>query len=88
MMYGFGDDPNPRQESVDLIEDLVMEYIVQLCQEALNTANVSGSKVKIEDFLFVLRKDEKKLRRAEELLYRFDELQRARKAFDTTGENF
>jgi transcription initiation factor TFIID subunit 13 len=44
------------------------------------------SRVRIEDFLFVLRKDEQKLARAEELLFRFDDLQRARKAFDTNDE--
>ena len=26
-MYGFGDDPNPYPESVELLEDLVIQYI-------------------------------------------------------------
>jgi len=30
MMYGFGDDQNPYTESVDLIEDLVHEYITEM----------------------------------------------------------
>ena len=29
MMYGFGDDQNPYTESVDLLEDLVVEYITE-----------------------------------------------------------
>lgn len=29
MMYGFGDDQNPFTESVDLLEDLVIEYIIE-----------------------------------------------------------
>ena len=29
-MYGFGDDQNPYSETVDLIEDLVVEYITEL----------------------------------------------------------
>lgn len=29
MMYGFGDDKNPYTESVDLLEDLVIEYITE-----------------------------------------------------------
>ena len=29
-MYGFGDDQNPYTESVDLIEDLVIEYITEM----------------------------------------------------------
>ena len=30
MMFGFGDDLNPYTESVDLLEDLVMEYITDM----------------------------------------------------------
>lgn len=30
MMFGFGDDQNPYTESVDLIEDLVIEYISEM----------------------------------------------------------
>lgn len=41
--------------------------------------------IKMEDLLFSLRKDQKKQKRAEELLFRFDELLKARKAFDTTA---
>lgn len=30
MMYGFGDDQNPYSESVDMLEDLVVEYITEM----------------------------------------------------------
>ena len=30
MMYGFGDDQNPYTESVDIIEDLVIEFITEM----------------------------------------------------------
>ena len=30
MMYGFGDDQNPYSESVDLLEDLVVEYLTEM----------------------------------------------------------
>ncbi|CAN8018235.1 unnamed protein product [Ixodes persulcatus] len=30
MMYGFGDDQNPYTESVDLLEDLVIEFIIEM----------------------------------------------------------
>ena len=29
-MYGFGDDQNPYSESVDLLEDLVVEYLTEM----------------------------------------------------------
>ncbi|XP_021955993.1 transcription initiation factor TFIID subunit 13 isoform X2 [Folsomia candida] len=37
MMFGLGDDPNPYTESVDLIEDLVVEYIAETTQRAMDT---------------------------------------------------
>ena len=33
MMYGFGDDQNPYTESVDLLEDLVIEFITEMVNE-------------------------------------------------------
>ena len=30
MMHGFGDDPNPYSETVDLVEDLVVEFITEM----------------------------------------------------------
>jgi len=29
-MYGFGDDENPYTESVDILEDLVIEFITEM----------------------------------------------------------
>lgn len=38
MMYGFGDDQNPYTESVDLLEDLVIEFITDMvcCHPVVN----------------------------------------------------
>ena len=33
MMYGFGDDPSPYTESVDLLEDLVIEYVTSMVND-------------------------------------------------------
>lgn len=33
MMYGFGDDPQPYAESVDLLEDLVVQYITDMVRK-------------------------------------------------------
>lgn len=35
MMYGFGDDQNPYTESVDIIEDLVIEFITEMTHKYL-----------------------------------------------------
>lgn len=35
MMYGFGDDQNPYTESVELLEDLVIEFIMDMVRTVL-----------------------------------------------------
>lgn len=39
MMYGFGDDQNPYTESVDLLEDLVVEFIIETTHRLVNPFN-------------------------------------------------
>lgn len=72
MAYGFGDVQEPRQDSIDLLEKISLHYMVTLLQ---NTEKVSlkgenkRTKISLEDLMFILRKDKKKLSRMEELLY-------------------
>ena len=39
MMYGFGDDENPYQESVEVLEDLVIHFIQYMVDFSLNHHN-------------------------------------------------
>lgn len=82
-MYGIGDDPNPLQESVELLDDLVTEYIVDMCHEAAKMAtHARRNKIKVDDFKFALRRDPKKLGRVEELLLMSKVIADARKQFN------
>jgi len=81
MMYGFGDVYNPLPESIDLMEDLVHEYIHEMTIKAMAVASKRG-KLATEDLIFLVRKDKKKYARVKELLSMYEELKRARKAFD------
>ncbi|XP_046370952.2 transcription initiation factor TFIID subunit 13-like [Haliotis rufescens] len=80
MMYGFGDDQNPYTESVDLLEDLVIEYIPEMTKKAMETGR--PGRIQVEDIIFLIRKDPKKYSRVKELLLMSEELRKARKAFD------
>ncbi|KAF8430196.1 transcription initiation factor IID, 18kDa subunit [Tirmania nivea] len=83
LMYGIGDDPNPLQESVELLDDLVTEYIVDMCHEAAKMAtHARRNKIKVDDFKFALRRDPKKLGRVEELLLMSKVIADARKQFN------
>ncbi|KAF7281712.1 TATA-box binding protein associated factor 13 [Rhynchophorus ferrugineus] len=80
MMYGFGDDQNPYTESVDIIEDIVIEFITEMTQKAMEIGRTG--RVQVEDIVFLVRKDPRKYARVKDLLTMNEELKRARKAFD------
>ncbi|XP_075223504.1 TATA-box binding protein associated factor 13 isoform X1 [Lycorma delicatula] len=80
MMYGFGDDQNPYTESVDLLEDLVIEFITDMTHKAMEIGRTG--RVQVEDIVFLVRKDQRKYARVKDLLTMNEELKKARKAFD------
>nr|CAG4645277.1 EOG090X0JQT [Leptodora kindtii] len=80
MMFGFGDDRNPYTESVDLLEDLVIEYITEMTHKSMETGRTG--RVQVEDIVFLVRKDSRKYARVKDLLTMNEELKKARKAFD------
>ncbi|KAH7936924.1 hypothetical protein HPB49_006434 [Dermacentor silvarum] len=51
MMYGFGDDQNPYTESVDLLEDLVIEFIIEMTHKAMEIGRTG--RVQVEDIVFL-----------------------------------
>lgn len=89
MMYAFGDHPLPRDDAVDLVEDLTISYITDVLLKAIaiNAITSANSKLRCEDIVHVIRKDVKKMARVEELLFMNQELQKARKAFEMDEGN-
>ena len=80
MMYGFGDDQNPYTESVELIEELVIEFITELTQKASQIGR--PGRVQVEDIVYLIQKDPQKYSRVKDLLTMNEELKKARRAFD------
>ncbi|KAG8969668.1 hypothetical protein FRC03_001540 [Tulasnella sp. 419] len=82
MMYGFGDDPNPAPDTVNVMEEILMEYMVDVCYQALKPHK--KPKIKLDDLRRVLSRppDAKKLARMEELLFMREDINRARAQFD------
>ena len=77
MMYGFGDDSAPYEETVDLMEDLVVEFISEMTLKAMEVGR--SGKISEKDIEFLVRKDPRKLARLEELLQMNEELKIMRK---------
>ncbi|KAG5437765.1 hypothetical protein PCANB_000478 [Pneumocystis canis] len=80
-MYAFGDDKHPTLDSVQVLEDIVIDYINEMCLEAARVAG-NRNKLKVDDFKFILRNDPRKLGRVEELLTLQRVIAEARKQFD------
>lgn len=89
LMYAFGDSPSPLPSSVALLETLLIQYLTETIALAMtvNSKTVNTGKLRQEDLLFIVRKDEKKRSRVEELLFMSRELQKARRAFEMDEGN-
>ncbi|KIP09576.1 hypothetical protein PHLGIDRAFT_67294 [Phlebiopsis gigantea 11061_1 CR5-6] len=87
LMYGFGDDRNPANDTVNVMEEILVEYIVDVCQTAL--APGKKARLSIEDLRRALSRpaDAKKLARMEELLFMQEDIKRARAQFEESDMN-
>ena len=59
-MYGFGDDPEPLDESVSFLEQATLEYLQTLLNDMGQLDRGKGD-LTVDGLLFVLRKDPNKL---------------------------
>lgn len=80
LLFGYGDDPNPYTESVDFLEELVLQFITDMTRKAMEIGR--PGRVQVEDMIFMVRKHPKMYARVKELLTMNEELKKARKAFD------
>ncbi|KAG8217533.1 transcription initiation factor IID, 18kD subunit-domain-containing protein [Butyriboletus roseoflavus] len=82
LMYGFGDDRNPATDTVNVMEEILVEFIVDVCQTAGGPQR--KTRLSIEDLRRALSRpaDAKKLARMEELLFMQEDIKRARAQFE------
>ena len=85
MMHGFGDDLNPYNETVDLVEDLVVEFITEMSLKAMDLGK--KGKIHVDDLLYLIRRDPKKYARVRDLLQMNEELKQAKRIFETNQED-
>ncbi|KAJ1929464.1 hypothetical protein IWQ60_001145 [Tieghemiomyces parasiticus] len=85
MMYGFGDVRNPAPDTVGVMEDILVDYLTEMCFQTARGAQ-RPNKVTVQDFKFALRHDEKKLARVEELLKMAEVIKESRRLFSDDEE--
>merc|ERR1719350_889562 len=65
-LYGYGDDPNPYTETVEFLDDLVLEFITDMTQKGMEIGR--SGRVQVEDIIFLVRKQPKMYARTRDLL--------------------
>lgn len=83
-MYAFGDVSDPLPDTVDALEDVLVNFIVDTCHDAIDFAKVTKrQKIKVDDFAFSWRRDPVKYGRVFELLRLQEVINKARKQYQT-----
>ena len=82
-MYGFGDVRDPNNETVALVEDLMVDFITNVAHQSHGVPRKEeGGRFSNEDLLYVIRNDrEKNLRRVEELMEMIRVFERSEEEF-------
>ncbi|CAB4252983.1 similar to Saccharomyces cerevisiae YML098W TAF13 TFIID subunit (19 kDa) [Maudiozyma barnettii] len=88
LLYAYGDVPQPLLSTTHCLDEVVAQYLVDVCTSAVNVShNSNRNKVRLEDFKFALRKDPIKLGRAEELIATNKVITEAKKQFNETDNS-
>uniref|UniRef100_A0AC35U173 Transcription initiation factor TFIID subunit 13 n=1 Tax=Rhabditophanes sp. KR3021 TaxID=114890 RepID=A0AC35U173_9BILA len=80
MLYGFGDAKIPFDETIDLLEVMVNDYIRDISLAAMNTGK--QGKITLEDIHYLIGRDAKKYGRVKELLHAHQDIKIAKKKFE------
>jgi transcription initiation factor TFIID subunit 13 len=87
LLYAHGDVPNSLDTTKKVLDEILSDFIIDLCFEADRPAQLAGrQKVKLEDFKFACRKDPIRLGKLEEVFAKKAEIDAARKAVDVNDD--
>ena len=80
MMVGFGEKNAPYEDSINLLSDIVENFIGDMARQACQVGK--PGKINIEDILYLVRHDAKKNSRAFELMRMNEKIKKAKKAIE------
>ena len=83
LMFGFGDDKNPNEATVDLLEIYIEEFVINLVAQSMRRSQRHGTNsIRLPDVLNVIKHDEKKFFRMPYILSTQEEINKARANID------
>lgn len=79
MLFGFGDAPKSLDSTKKVLDEILSDFVIELCHEAAVPAQLAGrQKIKVDDFKFACRKDPLKLGKIEEVFEKKKKIDDAR----------
>ncbi|ODV79113.1 TFIID-18kDa-domain-containing protein, partial [Suhomyces tanzawaensis NRRL Y-17324] len=89
LLYALGDRPVSSDATVLCLDDIMVEFLVDLCHEVMGYSKSQGrSRVKMNDLVFAFRNDPLKLARFEYINKQNYRIQKAKKMFEEKTGNF
>ncbi|PSS27295.1 hypothetical protein M430DRAFT_93493 [Amorphotheca resinae ATCC 22711] len=86
-LYAHGDVPHSLDTTKRVLDELLTDFITELCFEAHRSAQLAGrQKIKIDDVRFACRKNPLYLGKIQEMQEKKDEIDRARKTLDVNDD--
>jgi transcription initiation factor TFIID subunit 13 len=92
LLYAYGDNvrtrdsPAPLQTTIQTLDEILTDFIIETCHYAALSASYSRrQKIKVDDFKFVLRRDERLLGKVLEQLWREKRMREQRKIIEMDG---
>jgi len=86
-LYAHGDSTHSLDSTKRVLDELLTEFITELCFEAYRSAQLSGrQKIKVDDIKFACRKNPTYLGKMEDSYLKKEAIERARKTLDVNDD--
>nr|POE52027.1 transcription initiation factor tfiid subunit 13 [Quercus suber] len=91
LLYAYGSNPHSQTHTqlpstISVLDEILTDFIIETCHNAALCASYSRrQKIKVDDFKWVLRRDEALLGRVLESMWKVDDLKEKRRGFDPEG---
>jgi len=86
-LFAHGDVPQSLETTKKVLDELITDFITELCFEAHRSASLAGrQKIKLDDIRFACRKNPLYLGKIEEMLDKKSEIDKTRKLMDPNDD--
>ncbi|EHK96352.1 Histone-fold containing protein [Glarea lozoyensis ATCC 20868] len=86
-LYAFGDVHTPLEGTRKVLDELLTDFVTEICFEAARSATLAGrQKVKLDDIKFTCRKNPKYLGKIQDTLDKKSEIDKAKKLVDMNDD--